>query len=143
MHQHASIHIATPAATVFARYSDVASWPEWDPELVSISLPEGLKTGSTGWLKPKGGPKSTIRVIAVEPDRSFTIECPLPLCRMRFDHTLAAAEGGTLATHGLAFDGPLAWLFRRLIGKSIMASLPATLQGLKRACEQGAARAAA
>jgi hypothetical protein len=135
MSQSASVLIAATPAAVFERYRAVSRWPEWDPELLAIHVPDGLTVGATGWLKPKGGPKSAIRIVAVEPDRSFSVECGLPLCRMRFDHRLEAGAGGTLATHGLVFNGPLAWLFRLLIGRSIVATLPTTLEGLKRACE--------
>lgn len=135
MSQSASILIAASPQTVFDRYREVSRWPEWDPELIEIDVPDGLQPGASGWLKPKGGPRSTIAITAVDPDRSFSVECRLPLCRMRFDHRLEASAGGTLVTHGVTFDGPLSWLFSRVIGRSIVATLPATLQGLKRACE--------
>jgi hypothetical protein len=86
-------------------------------------------------LKPRSGPKARIWVTEVTQDRSFTAESALPLCRMHFDHMLDETGGVTTATHALRFTGPLAFLFRRLIGTGIHRTLPTTLKGLKAAAE--------
>ncbi len=131
-----SIHIAAPCATVFALYEDVSTWPAWDHETREVFLPEGLRPGATGWLQPRSGPKARVRVASVTPGQAFTMEGRLPLCRMSFDHTLAPAQdGGTRATHAIRFSGPLSFVFRRLIGRGLAASLPDTLEGLKQASE--------
>ncbi|MBS1183505.1 MAG: Polyketide cyclase / dehydrase and lipid transport [Proteobacteria bacterium] len=129
------IDIDAPAEAVFALYAAVESWPDWDSETVAVHLPDGLRAGATGWLKPRSGPKANIRVAEVVPRRSFTIEGRLPLCRMLFGHELWGNAAQTTATHWVRFTGPLAFLFRRLIGAGIDATLPATLRGLKRASE--------
>ncbi|MNW05396.1 hypothetical protein D3C71_2016340 [compost metagenome] len=56
---------------------------------------------------------------------------------MLFGHSLASSgeSGSTVATHWVEFKGPLSFVFRRLIGRSIQASLPNTMRGLKRASE--------
>lgn len=130
-----SIRIAAPAEVVFALYADVARWPNWDSEVRAVDLP-GLVPGAVGYLKPRSGPKARIRVTEVTPNRSFTVESALPLFWMQFGHTLSEAGGLTTATHSLRFSGPLAFLFRRLIGAGIHRTLPATLQGLKAAAER-------
>ncbi|TYC67195.1 hypothetical protein FMN63_13955 [Stappia sp. BW2] len=133
-----SIAISAPRGEVFALYEDVASWPEWDCETQEVFLPDGLREGSTGWLIPRKGPKARVRVTEVVPGRSFTMEGQLPLCRMLFGHDLVGDDAQTTATHLVRFSGPLSFLFRRLIGKEIDATLPATLLGLKRAGESTA-----
>ncbi|ATG35852.1 MULTISPECIES: SRPBCC family protein [Phaeobacter] len=133
-----SISISTPQSAVFALYENVASWPAWDCETEAVFLPDGLHRGSTGWLKPRKGPKARVRVAEVLPGRSFTMEGQLPLCRMHFGHDLRGDGQGTTATHWVRFSGPLGFLFRRLIGREIDATLPATLLGLKHACENRA-----
>ncbi|GGE29289.1 Polyketide cyclase / dehydrase and lipid transport [Gemmobacter megaterium] len=133
-----SIAVSAPRATVFALYEDVASWPAWDQETKDVFLPEGLRQGSAGWLKPRKGPKARVRVAEVVPGRSFTMEGQLPLCRMHFGHELEDDGAQTTATHSVRFSGPLSFLFRRLVGREINATLPATLLGLKRAGEAGA-----
>jgi hypothetical protein len=130
-----SIAVAAPRAAVFALYEDVALWPAWDRETAEVFLPDGLRQGSAGWLRPRKGPKARVRVAEVVPGRSFTMESQLPLCRMHFGHDLEEDGAQTTATHSVRFSGPLGFLFRRLVGREIDATLPATLLGLKRAGE--------
>lgn len=129
------IEIDAPREAVFALYADVASWPLWDKEVEAVHLPDGLRTGSTGWLKAPKGPRANIRVSEVVPGTSFTMEGLLPFCKMRFGHELQDLSGRTTAKHWVVFTGALAFLFRRVIGKGIAATLPDTLLGLKRASE--------
>ncbi|WP_199638812.1 SRPBCC family protein [Serratia sp. PAMC26656] len=129
-----SIEINAHASKIFALYTNIHSWPIWDSEVSAVHLP-GLHLGVSGWLKPRQGPKSNIHVAEVVPNRSFTIESRLPLCRMQFGHELEGDENRTTVTHWVRFTGPLAFLFRQLIGKGIAQTLPKTLAGLKRASE--------
>lgn len=131
-----SIEIDAPRKQVFALYEDVGSWPAWDSETLAVHLP-GLRPGASGWLKPRQGPKAKICISEVVQDRSFTVEGLLPLCRMQFGHELDGEGDRTSVTHWVRFTGPLAPLFRRLIGKGIDRTLPHTLAGLKRASERG------
>jgi hypothetical protein len=135
------IEIAASADAVFSLYADPSRWPEWDSETVAVEL-SALRPGEAGWLTPRTGPRARVRVADVVPGRSFTIEAMLPLCRMRFGHELDEGRGRTRATHWVAFSGPLAFLFARLIGRGIDATLPATLVGLKAAAERRAGQAA-
>ena len=87
-------------------------------------------SGATGTVVPKSGPKSRIRFIDVKPDRGFAVECPLPLCTMRFEYELRPSEGGTIATHRVVFKGAMGWFFGRVIGLGMKADLPASMQRL-------------
>lgn len=136
MSQSASITIAATPAQIFAHYSAPANWPLWDPELRAVSLPDGLRAGAKGWLHPRQGPRAQIAISAVDAPRSFTVISRLPLCQMSFGHDLQAQGDQTRVTHSVSFTGPLAPLFRRLIGRGIARGLPATMAGLKRICER-------
>ncbi|RKF19449.1 hypothetical protein D6851_13055 [Altericroceibacterium spongiae] len=129
------IDIDAPAGIVFAFYEDVGGWPDWDRDVQAVDLPGGLKGGATGWLKAPRGPRVKIRVAELVPGRSFIMESRLPFCRLQFGHDLQPDTRGTVASHWVQFLGPLAFLFRRLMSKSIRASLPETLLGLKRVSE--------
>jgi hypothetical protein len=65
----------------------------------------------------------------------FTVESKLPLCTLRFEHELSAAENQIEALHRVSFVGFLSPLFGRLIGAQIKKGLPRTLEGLKSAAE--------
>jgi hypothetical protein len=136
--QH-SLNIAAKPKDIFKLYANVSDWPSWDPEVIESSLSGSFTTGAIGSIKPKGGPKSKIELIEVKPDVGFTVRCKLPLCVMTFGHELMAKGASTTAIHSVTFTGFLAPLFGRLIGNGIKKTLPATMEGLKRAAE--AARA--
>jgi hypothetical protein len=131
------ILIAALPAAIFARYARAEGWPDWDPELRAASLPGGLVVGAEGWLQPTRGPRARFRVTEVRDNAGFTVEARLPLCRMQFGHDLVVEGAGTRVGHWVGFDGPFAWLFRRLIGRGLAAGLPATMAGLKAAVEAG------
>ena len=132
-----TIWINASSENVFERYADISSWTLWDPEVADVHLPEGLRIGSAGWLRAQTGPKANLRIVEVVQSRSFTVESRLPLCRMTFGHVLESHGAQTAATHWVTFSGPLSFIFRRLIGRQVNASLPQTMRGLKRACEGG------
>jgi len=130
-----SISINAPKDSIFQLYQDVAAWPAWDNEVSDVSL-EAFSLGASGWLKPRKGPKAKIKITELEPGHSFTVESALPLCRIRFGHDLIESRNKTTATHWVQFVGPLAFLFRRLIGNELDQTLPQTLLGLKQASEE-------
>jgi hypothetical protein len=133
-----SIDIHASAASVYSLYADPGDWPTWDPAVIEVSLPAGLRTGSTGWLRARGGPRARIRILEARAAQSFTVASQMPGCRMIFGHTLVAVVGGVRATHTLSFEGPLAFVFRRLLGTRIAGTLPAALHGLKHMSETDA-----
>lgn len=134
-----SIVIQAPADAVFALYADVRGWAAWDPEVREASLEGDFVPGAQGMLRPAKGPTAKIRLVEVEPNRSFTVESQLPLCRMRFEHELRPQALGVLAVHRVTFSGLLAPLLGRCIGGQIRKTLPDTLQGLKHAAEAAVA----
>ena len=127
--------INADAASVYSAYEDVSTWSTWDPETESAILNGDFQVGTIGKIKPKGAPVSKIKLIEVTPNESFTVECNLPLCKMLFVHELNTVEQGTEVINKILFQGLLAPIFGRLIGKSIDKSLPESLEGLKQFVE--------
>lgn len=130
------IDVSAPRQLIFAIYADVGSWATWDPDVRSSAITGAFVSGSTGTLKPSGGPEARITLTEVVADRSFTVESRLPFCVMRFEHELSDSVTGTIAIHRVSFSGPLAPVFARLIGSRIHKGLARTMAGLKRAAEQ-------
>lgn len=125
------VSISAVPHQIFSVYSAVASWPDWDAEVESASLNGEFRLGAEGKIKPKGAPESKITIVELTENQSFTVECNLPLCKMRFIHLINAAGGGSKVINRLEFTGLLSPLFVRLIGKSISKTMPHTLSGLK------------
>ena len=136
MHFEERIDIQATAAIVFAVYADVAQWSSWDPGVRSSSIDGAFVSGASGFLKPSKGPESRILFSEIIQDSSFTVECKLPFCLMKFEHELLSSPAGVGALHRVNFSGPLAPIFGRLIGNQIRNGLAHTMTGLKCAAEQ-------
>ncbi|WP_210250695.1 hypothetical protein [Brucella pseudogrignonensis] len=130
-----SVRIAASRTVVFSYYQDIQSWPVWDKQCEAVFLPDGLRGGSQGWLKPSKGPKAKIRICDYQKNNAFVVESKLPFCTMHFGHRLEKAGNATIANHWVRFRGPSAFLFKLLIGRKINAGLPDTMQALKAICE--------
>jgi hypothetical protein len=129
------IIINAPREAVFAVYQRTEGWPLWDDEVRAVDLPAGLVAGASGSLTPRKGPQARVKVTSVVKNGSFVVEAALPFCVMSFGHDLTDEGTSTRAVHSVSFTGPLAFIFRRLIGRDIARTLPGTLFGLKQFCE--------
>ena len=138
-HFEGTVHVDATPAQVFALWADSPGWAAWDPDVKAATIDGPFVAGATGSITPVQGPTMPIRVTRVVADRAFDAEARLPLCTMRFVHECEPAPGGgTRVVHRVHFDGPLAFVFRRVIGPSLVKGIPGTMAGLKRAVEQRA-----
>jgi hypothetical protein len=118
---------AAPAA-FFARWADMATWPEWNADTEWVRLDGPFAEGSTGVLKPEGGPKTKF-VIQVLTDTEFTDVSLLPGARLTFRHLVGTDPAGrTEVRVTVNLAGPLAWLWNRILGKDIAATLQRDLE---------------
>lgn len=136
----------TPASpeAVWALYEQVGAWNAWDHEVEWSRLDGPFQAGSSGVLKPKGGPASKFRLTAVEQGRRFADLTRLPLAVLSFEHTLTPEpSGGTRIHHRVTLRGPLTFLFSRVIGRNIAAGLPGAVKALAQAAASHARAVAA
>lgn len=129
------ITVNTRPFRIFALYKDVSNWRHWDPEIETSVLEGDFAVGAYGRLKPRNGPETEIRIVASEENRSFTVQASLPLCLLTFEHELHPAGELTRVVHRVYLDGPLSFLFRKLLGRQLRMGIPAALRGLKRMAE--------
>lgn len=126
-----SVVIAAKASAIQAVYADVERWGCWDEEVAGAWLDGPLRPGAKGWLKPRKGPRANIHVDSVDATGGFTVSSKLPLCELRFVHELhPLGDAQVRVVHRIAFTGPLAPLFRKLIGADLAKGLQVTLEGL-------------
>jgi len=134
--EHSATTSASPAK-LWQCYVDPATWPEWDHELDWVRLNGPFATGTTGVLKPAGGPKTKFVVAEVTDESSFTDVSSLPLAKMTFTHRIEPTASGSMFTHAVTITGPLSAVFARLIGRKISAELPHAMQTLGELAEKG------
>lgn len=113
---------------IWTTWSDVTNWNKWDDD---ISSSEGAFTeGSTLSIKPKKGPRVTA-IMTCKPHQSFTVKSCLPFgTNVEFVHFLTETPAGLKITHGITIQGPLTFLFKYIIGKSVEKNLPRAMDKL-------------
>jgi hypothetical protein len=125
----ARITSAAAPSAFFARWADMATWPEWNADTEWVRLDGPFATGSTGVLKPKGGPKTKF-VVAKVSDDEFTDVSRLVGARLTFRHLVAVGPEGTEVRVAFSLAGPLAFLWNAILGKGIKESLQRDLEAL-------------
>jgi Polyketide cyclase / dehydrase and lipid transport len=126
---------ASPSA-FFARWADVATWPEWNSDTEWVRLDGPFATGSTGVLKPKGGPKVKFVIDSLVPGREFVDVSVLAGARLTFRHLVTTGPGSTTRIEvAVTMSGPLGWFWNLLLGRALKASLQLDLDRLVAAAE--------
>ncbi len=75
-------------------------------------------------FKPKGGPLIPITLTCVEPTHLFVDLTKFPGARMLDDHEIIQHDDGVEIKTTIRIEGPLAWLWRRLVVNDIVRGLP-------------------
>jgi hypothetical protein len=133
---------AAPPSAFFARWADMATWPEWNTDTEWVRLDGPFTVGSTGVLKPRGGPKVKFVIAALVAGREFTDVSLLAGARLTFRHLVEPLPGGGSSVRvTVTMAGPLGWLWNLALGKGLKASLPADLDRLAVAAQAVAAEA--
>jgi hypothetical protein len=132
----ASVTSSAPPQAFFDRWAEVATWPEWNTDTEWVRLDGPFAAGTTGTLKPKGGPKVRF-VVEQLTGETFVDVSRLLGARLTFDHRVAALpDGGTRVSVTVSLTGPLGRLWNAILGKGIAASVQPDLDRLAAACEQ-------
>jgi Polyketide cyclase / dehydrase and lipid transport len=122
---------AAPAAALWDRWMDVATWGDWDLGLKSASATEPLALGSTGQLIPKSGPRTTFTVVEFAPGKAYAFSTKMPGGELVVRRILTTSTHTDVEfRHEVRFDGPMAWLWSALYGKKFRRALPPTMRGL-------------
>jgi hypothetical protein len=115
---------ATPAAVWKRAYVDAAAWPLWNRELKRATLHGPLAEGARAKIAFRTGLRLRFRVVEFEDGRLFTDEARLPGARMGHRHLVEPTATGSRLTNTIYVDGPLAGLWRRILGPAAVRSLP-------------------
>jgi hypothetical protein len=132
----ATAHITSTAspAAFFDRWSDMASWPEWNLDTEWVRLDGPFIEGATGTLKPKGGPKVGFVVERLTTDEFIDVS-KLFGARLTFAHRVTSVADKTEVRVEASISGPLATVWRLVLGKGIAASAQPDLERLAAAAE--------
>ena len=116
-------------------WQDVKNWNTWDHGIEFSTINGPFKEGTTGTLKPKGGPLVYTKLTCVEPFKRFVDESNLFLARIIVSHEMTQSGDKTLVTHQIDMTGPLAFLFAYLIGRTMKKNLPQEMEAMVKKAE--------
>ena len=106
-----------PSKALFSAISAVERWPEWDSELQWTKTQGVIRTGAAFTLKPAGGPKVAMEVIAAEEPRRFGDVAHLPLAKLFTEHVFEERDGATRVAITIRVSGPLGFLWDRMVAR--------------------------
>jgi hypothetical protein len=131
-----SVETKASPQTAWTIWSDTSTWPEWNPDVKSMTLNGAFAAGTTGTMKTKQGTRA-IQLTEVVPGQSFRLETTvIPLTRFAFVCKVSPGSAGkTTLSQSIQVGGPLGGLLGGMMGKQIANTFPALLQGLARKAE--------
>jgi hypothetical protein len=132
--EHTVETTALPSA-IWQVWQDVSNWNTWDPGIECSTINGPFQEGTTGTLKPKGGPLVHTKLTRVEPMKSFVDEAKLPLTRIIVTHSLTESAGKTFVTHHIEMKGFLSFVFAFLIGRDMKKHLPQEMMAMVKKAE--------
>ena len=94
-----------------------------------------FKVGTRGELKPKGGFSAVFTITEMEEGRAFSDATQLPFAKLCFHHRMEPTDMGTRLTHRIEVNGPLAWIWARILGSKMRSGLPIAMRKLARLAE--------
>lgn len=131
------VEIAAPIDAVWETLTDLASYPEWNPFIVSAEGRVEVGERLTNRMLPPGGRAITFRPTVTVVERPVAFEWLGHLGppgifdgRHRFD-LVQREDGGTLMTQSEQFDGLLVRLLRRSLDTRTRAGFEAMNAALK------------
>lgn len=121
-----SLEAPVPPVAIWERaYMDASAWPHWNAEIKRATLDGPLQLGARARIVFGTGLRLRFRVTEFEPGRLFTDESRLPGARMGHRHLVEPAPGGgSSLTNTIYIEGPLAPLWRRILGPAAARTLP-------------------
>lgn len=113
------------AEQLWLAWTDMEKRLEWDYDTRWIMLNGPFEAGSTFDFKVKGGPEMTMVITEATKNRSFTDCCKFFGAKLYGSHDILPTENGELEVKTtIKMTGPLAFLWKKLVGNGVVASLP-------------------
>lgn len=103
---------------------DVEDWNKWDHGTEFSRLDGPFQVGTTGSLKPVGGPILKTILKRVEPLKLFVQEAELFLSKVVMTHSISQSMGKTQVTFQTEICGPMAFFYVWWIGSKIKEKVP-------------------
>lgn len=109
-------------------FENVNGWPGWDGGIEETKLEGEFEAGNQFMLKPKGGPKLTVKLIETVKNQKFTDVTGFPLAKLYDEHIFEETPEGLKVTNRLTMRGLLSFVWIKLVASNMAKSLPQDMQ---------------
>jgi uncharacterized protein YndB with AHSA1/START domain len=134
-YEHA-VEASVPAAAVWRRWSDVASWPEWNAGVAGIEVDGPFAVGTTFTMTPPDGEAVRLTLTEVVPGERFTDTLDAGDFVVTTVHRLEElAPDRTRVVYRTEITGPTAAQVGPELGPAITADFPDVLDALVRVAQ--------
>ena len=134
--REASLETSAPPDRVWQVWSDVNTWPEWNPDMKTSRIEGPLKLGATGNIDTRSGGKHDVVVTQYDEGRSFELESTaMPGTKMGIRATVTPTASGTRISQAFEARGLLAPLVGPMMAGTILKTFNSVLQGLAKKAE--------
>lgn len=123
---------------IWAVWTDVPNWKNWDIGLKDASKEGEFKSGSKGRIISLEGRTSKFKVVAFVEGKSYTYKTKLPLGSLHVRRYLKTDNGKTTFTHEVWFKGLTGGVFAKAFGAEFREMLPTVLSNVKDLAEANA-----
>jgi hypothetical protein len=126
------------AAQVWALWTDVNNWPDWDVGLEQCAIDGAFEAGNGFTLRPRGAPEAIrAELTEVKPNEGFVDETTLPFGVLRAKHAFIKGSDGNAVTHTIEADvaPEKADFFAKVIWSGMETGLPESVRNIVKAAE--------
>jgi uncharacterized protein YndB with AHSA1/START domain len=129
-YEHTAQAPVSPEA-VWRLWSEVELWPDWNPDIETISIDGPFVAGSKFVMNPDSDEAVPMTLAEVVPGTSFTDLAEFNGLVIRTIHVMEPAEGGNLKiTYAMEITGPDADTVGAEVGEQITSDFPETVAAL-------------
>jgi hypothetical protein len=130
-----SVVSIAPADKVWKIWSDTSTWGDWNPNVSTMELHGPFATGSTAIMHTKAGQHHKMRIVDLQPGRSFVLETNvIPGTTFRFNCRVEPVGAETKISQTVEVKGPLGFL-GGMLGPGVSKDFGALLSGLAKKAE--------
>jgi hypothetical protein len=135
-----SEHSSAEPAAVWALWSNPARWSAWNDQIERAELEGPLEVGTVVRIKLKRGGTIRYSILELDPERLLVDEARLPGARMGHEHRISPTAAGIEIANRIYVRGPLAGLYRLLMGRRIRDSVPGFVERERELAEAASSR---
>lgn len=120
---------------IWAVWTDVANWKQWDTGLKEAVIMGEFKNGVKGKLKPDKGPRSKFIITDVVENQSYTFKTKIPFGWLVIKRSMQLKESKTFFSHDVEFTGIMKKMLGNQLGKKYKTMLPVAMKNITKIAE--------